>query len=248
MGKRIEDYQDHNGFIGHKDARLQGLEFGDCGQRTGSYAYLTENKSLIDLYTISIKLDQEYVRYPTYTHPDCLWYTIKGCMSRDNFLPIVLSKSHDKPWLRDAFIKLLKHGFFLWNTKHIWSTPNGVEDKREKLPDFGGVILLLAFIRSSKVCLWLTHVLDLNLLANVLIRSLMRKLDKEDTGDDINLSMMLIQAYWEYPTYLSNLSTRLYFKLGNPIQAIRDYFQSPDAPPLDELITSNLELIRAKVC
>jgi hypothetical protein len=153
-------------------------------------------------------------------------------MSCDNFLPLVIAKSHAKEWLKVAFIKVLKRCFFMWNFFEIWPSHIDKEENNKKLlPDFGGPALLLAFMRSFgyRILYPIVLLLDLWLLGYTLLMWILK-----NPGDSLNLGLLVIQSRRSLKTPISYLAAKVYKRYG---QSMWDkYFESEDAPPLNEYI------------
>lgn len=191
----------------------------------------------------------EPVRHHDYTK----WYGRSGCFSRDQLIPIVAMLtlvSYKRMY--SLFKRLILRGGALWNTKKI-----GQDSVEKKIPDFIGTSTLAMFLRG--ICYhntwqtifiyWIIFALDIALVFHVLWRCLVGLFNKDNVGDDLNLCVILLHAKL-VPTPLSFLSRKLYLWLRpkpgfvqvfgselkderGPILAIRWYFRSNSAPPLD---------------
>lgn len=202
--KRLSDYQDVYGFIGHKDDSGL-LEFGDGAQRLGMYwlfqfmqAPGNATKSIrasqfLPLYQSLFLESGEPVRHWKH-YSD--WWSRPGTMSRDQLFPLICCLAvmgHKKELLELAW-KLIKRGGACWNTKAI-----GQQDDKWKIPDFVGPLTWLTIVRGLlnpnswwAVLLGLVFyvpmmICDLVFLTlAVLVRMIVPLFDWDDVGDDLN--------------------------------------------------------------
>ena len=142
--------------------------------------------------------------------------------SRDQQTPLVISMG-EFPSQRPRLLRLFKtHAsrFFKYQNKDIAS------------PQHIG-----CYFRALR--LWYTYPLllitDLGLVVDSMLRVYYRWKDKEDTSNDVNNTMMNIQASQIMPTPISILA-RFIYKLANPQDAYDRYFKlESSAPPLNEI-------------
>lgn len=264
--KNFADYRDGMNFIGHFDDEGV-LEFGDGLQRLSMealfrylIAYKEHGKEYAELFVGPYLYRYQTVFLdsgePTRHWNREFWFGRAGTCSRDQLRPTfcVLAAMRQNLELKSLFIKLVKRGFFAWNTKHI-----GQWDDKWKVPDFIGLqalhVFLRAFMRSFPVALWTLWpflcVLDLILLLNVFVRLIVGIFDRTNCSDDLNLTcdLLLIKVIGPQ-TPISMFAHLLYFGLmsqakfadentkPNPIGVIsrfERYFAGPKNPPLDEL-------------
>jgi len=244
--KDIKKYTDQRGYLGHIDSN-GNLEFGDSSARTSfkEIANYLSGKPASKIYIMHLisrlRLNSgEYTRHWN----GAMWSGKPGTMSRDNFLPlVVLMGFFDcKALLKSSLWTLIKRGFFLWNTKAI-----GQQNDNWKIPDHGGFTLLIAYLRSfkSRFSYPILLLVDLVLLLNVIIRVIISRIDSDNVGDDLNLTLLLIQGSEIMPTPLLTLAKYIYKKFrlkayvkcyGHPIHtAFAWYFRHDGAPPIDVL-------------
>ena len=187
------------------------------------------------------------------------WYGKSGTMSADQIEPYmwacIMFGLPDVFW--EMFFKLLRRGFFTWNTKKI-----GQKDDKTKLPDFIGLRVVSPTLRMlmkkgpvTACLLYIPSTLwDLIWMGmNSIIRSILPFFDRENTGDDLNFVCSLIgsktcfdnPAAWLWRKFyllvrpaarLKNnpqFSTNQRGLLG-PQTAFNQYFYEVAAPPLNE--------------
>lgn len=260
--KRLANYLDEHGFIGHFDDNGV-LEFGDGLQRfsmMGLFTYLTALRfhgaafaaHIIEPFMHgykSIFVDEEPTRHWDHTK----WFGKQGTCSRDQLRPAfcALAAMGQAGELWSLFKKLAKRGFFAWNTKHI-----GQHDDKWKVPDFIGIAPMHSFLRGGMrvypllMLLWpFLLITDFFIFINVLFRLVVGIIDRNDSSNDLNMTCDLLLIKQIGPqTPFSWVAHELYFglmpvaKLKDPdripspigvISRFQNYFEGDRNPPLD---------------
>jgi len=266
--KNMDDYIDKLGMIIH----LNENAGGDSAQRMGmDYIFKYFNEPLIrqinaikyhilvikQLFIFDV---DEWIR-----HPDILkWYGRLGTFSRDQMISNIISMGLYSSYYRNIYLTLLetenilkKRYWFLWNTKRIGQ----IEEKPKKIPDCGGLVLPALFIRalSKKNEKWKLYFYDITLFIGSLGRilsgilnpvegSFIQRKILDNVGPDINHLLKLKQAQCFYPTIISEVSRKIYFKyrknagqprlknVTGPQSAFDWYFRKTEDPPMNETL------------
>lgn len=89
---------------------------------------------------------------------------------------------------------------------------------------------------------WYLYLGDLFMLLNVYIR-LHKAKDPNDVGDDLNLSLALLQAHLSMPTFISKYALELYKKRPFGVQYAFDWYfrEETGANPFNELYAPIIE-------
>lgn len=233
------EYTDNLGIIVQRDG-----DRGDSASRVGIYYYLrilneTDNKQELSetFHVVLDKLEIQpgiYVRHPddTYSNgtPVQSYVNNPSGFSRDQQTPIQIAMG-EYPLERSRLQRL-----FAKQLSRLGTYQN---------KDIGGPETLSIYFRSlNSIGAYPVDLLgDVELLVNSLIRLGKRKANPDDTSDDVNHCLALIQAYYRYPTPISLLARQVY-KLSNPMQALESYFRfETNAPPMAELFRPQMRKI-----
>lgn len=204
----------------------------------------------IDPFIIKMNLKTRQFE-PTRHWNENEWFGKVGTMSRDNFLPILCFALETGMWgwARLRWYEVESRYFMLWNVKKI-----GQQSEKEKIPDFLGASGFALFARilypdgwPSRLHLWtMKHLADSILVGSALVKVIGSYLDKENTGDTLNLSNVLDTLSRNKPTIQSRLAAWILkrflrrhdkFPHLTPVQSHwAEYFMREEAPPLDQLV------------
>ena len=253
--KYLENYTDHEGFIGHHDKHGSLTDFGDSTQRTFSAVFLSHPKYSYVFDLVSLISKDEDDKYEPVRHWNKKkWFGQRGSMSRDNFTPLLIVCCTYGLFWADSFMRtIFKRGGFLWNTVDIagkkkpWYIP----------PDWIGCRNIATYLRykmlDSFVITALFYVplmlLDIPFFLQCVlqvVKSFFEKPGKWNTTDDLNLGLECLYIRDNFPTPVSYLGELIYFfrrpagddngryDLPGPYSAWKSYFRHPTAPPMYE--------------
>ena len=216
-------YFDDNELIVQKDG-----DGGDTAQRMGLYHSFLQMRAMLgisnetlpfssrfDYLDAIIKLQQSPGIWRR--HPD--QWNDPSDFSRDQMVPNVVAMGFCEATqaLKATSLAFLKRGFLFCQNKDIVSPQ-----------------LLASFIRawfwslsSFLVILWpLLVVLDVFLLFDVILRIIVKFFDSNNVGDDLNTTLLVLQAEHSLPTPLSWLARKLYgFLPGGVVESFQWYFR-----------------------
>lgn len=281
--KNLDDYKDEKGWIGHfskdshgqimrDDYNIPVLEFGDGVQRMSMNALcefvLSETKIEAAVQRASF-MRKEYEIWlpsgePVRHWSRNAWYGKPGTMSGDQLEPLVwcyvVFDMQASFW--ELFFKLLKRGFFAWNTKKIGQTteewkPGDFFLHRMLSPTFR-MLLKTKYVGTLAwpfIIIWDVFGLGLNTLVRIVVPIF----DRENTGDDLNYFVSLLGSrmvggnfatkFWSYVYLRFRPKAKLNGEvIGDELltgceSAFQQYFYEEAAPPLHE----NLILIARKL-
>ena len=246
----VKPYRDSFGLITQHD-----FDGGDTAHRTGLFylgLYLNykDNPKAIIKIKEYFKNDLGKIEYDTgkfVRHPDKnMWYSNPKNFSRDQNTPLIVALGffEEKESIRGNLSQLIKGYGFYPNILKNWT------NKEKVIPldyrDFAGMSDWGSYIRAldNKSLYPLLLVSDTQLLGSSIIRFSLSYLDQDDSSDDINFSVHLIQSQLVMPTPLSKLASWFY-KLksvnkthpeSNSIFSYwRYYFTHGGRPPIDKL-------------
>jgi hypothetical protein len=257
-----EPYRDKFGLITQTDATMDG---GDAAHRTGVFYYgmylnFKEDKAklkavktrfLEDLNKLRIDRGR-YVR-----HPDSeKWYSNPNNFSRDQTTPLIIALGAfgETDEITANFSELISSYSFYPNKLKNWT------NEEKKLPldyrDIAGPSDWGMFIRALNETSYhhLLYLTDLQLLGNAITRIVFSYLDDHDTSDDINFTLLLLQANEVMPTFVSKSATWAYthfrkvspfateFSKKNPVASAWEYYFSyvEVRPPLHQVYQCTL--------
>ena len=209
--KNFTDYIDYYGLVINGDT-------GDSCRETGTALSGGQTGLQIEnCYT-----SQGWVRHP---HPTEAWHADPTQFSRDQWEGLMcgLIETNNSVYLSNT-----------WALQKMFRAQNG------DIVSWEYNLYIRAF---KKYYLYpVLILLDLGLVVSVLIRVITSFIDQNNTGDDINVSTMAILAVKHMPTPLSLLAALLYrLYKGGVLRAFQQYYQRPEAPPMDELLKPELE-------
>jgi len=181
------------------------------------------------------------------------WFGKPGTLSRDNFLPILCFALETEmlSWSNHWFKVLKRRWFMMWNVKKI-----GQQTEKKKIPDFLGASgfalyarLLIPQTVFGRFGLWvMKHVSDSILVGSSIVKVIGSYLDRENTGDTLNLSNVLDTLSRHKPTWQVWISVWIlrtflhrHSKFPNETRVMShwcEYFMRDEAPPLDQLVKS----------
>lgn len=258
----VEPYRDSFGLIAqspHNDR-----DGGDSSHRIGVFYYglylIFKNNEVIvtqikndfqkDLKKITIG-PGEFIR-----HPDpSKWYSNPNNFTRDQTLPLIISlgtfeSEENKKMITNNLKNIFNNKGFFPNKLKNWTN----EEKR--LPfdynDPAGPSDYAVYIRSLKNenWRWYLWISDTFLVGQALIRIGFSHFDKTDTSDDLNFTLHLLQAKYNWPTWWSKLAQYLYFNYKQKVLPTKEmgegssgvqsswnyYFRTEaDGPPLHRI-------------
>jgi hypothetical protein len=252
-----EPYRDKFGLITQLDEAMDG---GDAAHRTGIFYYgmylLYEHDSrqlkkikkrfLADFRKLKVAPGR-YVR-----HPDSeKWYSNPDNFSRDQTVPIVIALGAfgETAEITANFSYIISSFSFYPNKLKNWT------NEEKKLPhDYRDIAVFSdygMYIRALNDADYhhLLYLTDLQLLGNAFVRIAISYYDEHDTSDDINYTLLLLQADQVMPTFVSKLAKWIYtnFRAVSPFaknperttpvsSAWEYYFTHGDArPPLHQV-------------
>lgn len=214
----IDPYRDKNGLITQKD-----FDGGDSAHRTGVFyfglylLYKDNDKILVkikkdfekDLKKLKTEKSGEFVRNPDKN----MWYSNPKNFSRDQTTNLITSMGflmEDKTLIKDNLKSIFSRFGFYPNILKNWTNKEKVFPLDYR--DFAGMSDYGSYIRSLDYY-WLYPILmifDTQLVGSSLFRLYFSYADPEDSSDDINFSIHLLQAELKYPTPLSKLAKLIY--------------------------------------
>ncbi len=234
---------------------------GDSWQRIGMASFLRSLRSVISVHTdfllpgetsksyytdrlkeqINLNVGEEPGTIGFYRYWNSkLWTGALPNASGDQMIPNIVAMGHFEitPILEATYKAHKARNFRYWNKTKLGESTNS------KAGDWN-VLTFATYIRAfrNRKLYPALLVLDLFLLLNSLIRiikpPIVKKLyNKNDTSDDLNHIVLLLQAKLYLPTPISWLSRRLYdtFRSGGAQAALDSYFREENhGPPINEL-------------
>ncbi len=210
----VEPYRDKFGLITQADKTMDG---GDAAHRAGVFyfgMYLRYAGNKVELAKVKNHFMEDFKKLrikPGHfvRHPDSeMWYSNPANFSRDqtNALVIALGAFKEIDEVKANFKQLMDGNNFYPNTLKNWTNEEKVFPFDYK--DIAGPSDWGMYIRAmneSKNYNYL-YFTDLQLLGSALVRIVISHLDDHDSSDDINLTLMLLQANDVMPTPVSRFS------------------------------------------
>lgn len=222
----VEPYRDKFGLITQTDPSMDG---GDAAHRTGVFyygMYLQYKNNPEDLKKVKTSFladfnklrvgPGQYVRHPDST----MWYSNPENFSRDQTTPLVIALGafQETTELTANFKKLIDSHSFYPNKLKNWTNEEKIFpfDYRDIAgPSDWGMYIRALKKQEYYPALYLT---DWQLFGNALTRIVISHFDDHDASDDINYTLLLLQAKETRPTFISDLTLWLYthFRKVNP--------------------------------
>lgn len=221
----VQPYRDRFGLITQKDESMDG---GDAAHRTGIFyygLYLRFEKNKDELKNIKTRFLHDlkklrkgpgrYVRHPD-SHK---WYSNPNNFSRDQNTPLVIALGAfgETAEINANLGQVIESYSFYPNKLRNWTNAEKVlpYDFRDVAPpsDWGMYIRAL----NETNYYHLLYFTDLQLLGNALTRMVISFYDPKDTSDDINYTLLLLQADRVMPTFISKLAKWIYTRFRTPI-------------------------------
>lgn len=248
----VEPFRDKWGLITQKD-----FDGGDASHRTGLFylgLYLNyqDDDNVVKIIKKDFLKDLKKLKVDEGTfirHPDPnMWYSNPGNFSRDQTTPLIVALGvfGEKDEIKANFKNLIYNYGFYPNTLKNWTNQKKVFPL--DFQDFAAFSDYGAYIRALdyKFLYPVLMLTDAQLLGSSLIRVLIAQLDQDDSSDDINFSVHLIQSELNMPTPLSKLAKWIYrnklvnqeYKKENPVYSYWKYYfrhNGHNRPPIDEL-------------
>lgn len=258
----VENYRDKFGLIVQSD-----LDGGDAAHRVGVYyfgLYLIYKDNKVIVQDLKNKFEKELSKIKVDTgkyirHPDTgKWYSNPQNFSRDQTTPLVyaLGVYEQHAELEENFKHLIKNRGFYPNDLKNWN--NAKKSFPEDYNDIAFMGDYGNYIRAFKGYAFYPFLLisDLTMFGNAVIRSAYSYIDPDNTSDDLNFTLSILQSDLIMPTPLSKVSKWIYstFKAKNyppaggyqsnyPIQTAWDFYfrKESHGPPLNEVYRCLIE-------
>lgn len=248
----VQPYRDKFNLITQKD-----FDGGDSAHRTGLFYlglylnYKDDSKVIVqikkDFEKDLSKLEYKKGHFVRNPDPD-QWYSNPKNFSRDQTTPLIVALGvlDKKDIVFENMIQLIETFGFYPNSLKNWT------NKQKVFPldfrDFAGLSDWGAYIRALDWKWAYPYLLisDTQLLGSTIIRLWFSHVDQDDSSDDLNLTVHLIQSDLNMPTPLSKLAKWVYKQKvinrshdkTNPIHSYWQYYFSHEAhnrPPIDEV-------------
>jgi hypothetical protein len=248
----VDPYRDKNGLITQKD-----FDGGDSAHRTGVYYfglylnYKDDPKVIVkikkdfetDLNKLKTDKAGEFVRNPDKS----MWYSSPKNFSRDQTTNLITSMGfllEDKTPIKENLKNIISNYGFYPNILKNWTNKEKVFPLDYK--DFAGMSDYGSYIRALDYSLLYPVLLffDVQLVGSSIFRVYFSYADPEDSSDDINFSIHLLQSELKYPTPLSKLAKLIYkSKKRNPFYSKENdvfsywsyYFNNSGRPPIHKV-------------
>lgn len=222
----VEPHRDQWGLIAQSGPDRDG---GDSAHRTGIfyaglYYMFKDNKVIIskiqkdfekDLDKLTVGPGQ-FIRHPDPTK----WYSNPGNFSRDQTKSLVVAMGlfdgpKEKKLLSENFQNLKDNYGFYPNRLKNWT------NAEKKFPyDFYDVANIgdyAMYVRAMKAekYKWFLSIGDIQIFAQSLINIVRSYTDPDDTSNDLKMTLILLQAKHQWPTFWSKTGEYLYYKYRN---------------------------------
>ena len=254
----INPYRDKFGLITQKD-----FDGGDASHRTGLFylgLYLNYKEDENKVIAIQKRFEEdlkkiEYKKGHFVRHPDpTKWYSNPKNFSRDQTTPLIVALGflNKKDSVYENMIQLIESFGFYPNILKNWTNKEKVFPLDYR--DFAGLSDWGAYIRALEWKWAYPYLLisDTQLFGSSLIRLWFSHVDQDDSSDDLNLTIHLIQSDLVMPTPLSKLSKWIYKKKlvnrshnqTNSIHSYWEYYFSHidhNRPPIDKVFKCPIE-------
>ncbi|MGZ3769653.1 MAG: hypothetical protein ACXVCP_08550 [Bdellovibrio sp.] len=221
----VQPYRDRFGLITQKDEFMDG---GDSAHRTAIFyygLYLQFENNKVELTKIKKRFFEDLKKLRVgpgrfVRHPDGeKWYSNPNNFSRDQNTPMVIALGAfgETAEITANLAEVINSYSFYPNKLKNWTNEekNFPYDFRDLAPpsDWGMYIRAL----HEKDYHHLLYLTDLQLLADALNRIFISYYNPQDTSDDINFTLLLLQADRVMPTFFSKISKWLYTRFRKPI-------------------------------
>ena len=219
----VQPYRDSFGLIAQGEG--DGRDGGDSAHRTGVfylglYLLFKDNKVVVKQIEQDFKKDLNKITIGPgkfVRHPDpAKWYSNPENFTRDQTTPLIIALGffddvENRKIIRQNLQNIFDNSSFYPNRLKNWTNEEKVFPFDYNDPagpsDYGMFVRALKK-ENYKPLLWFS---DIQLVGDSLLRVFFSYFNNKSTSNDLNYSLILLQAQRTYPTWWSDIATYIYF-------------------------------------